>query len=73
MKEVYINAKNFKNDDISLIFGKDLISVDELVDKIYELKDELEKMQEQLEIANQELYYTEQELTSAKLGFKPDN
>jgi len=68
MEQVYINAKNFKNDEISLMFGKDLVSIDELVDKIYELQDTLEETQQQLENANEELYYTQQELSAVKLG-----
>lgn len=71
MNEIYINAKNFKNDDISIMFVKDLISVEELVDKIYELKDILKETQEQLEKTQENLKYSEMELTSAKLGFTP--
>lgn len=73
MNEIYINAKNFKNDDISIMFGKDLISVEELVNKIYELKDILKETQEQLEKTQENLKYSEMELTSAKLGFTPYN
>ena len=68
---VYINAKEFRNDDITLMFGKDLITVEELVDKIYELNDMLEEKNEELESLKQDLKETEQELNSAKLGFTP--
>ena len=68
MQEVFINAKNFRNYTISLMFGKDLISVEELVDKIYELNDELEETKERLDEVREELRMTEKELSSLKLG-----
>jgi len=55
MNEVYINCKYFKNDDFSIMFGKDLISVEDLVDKIYELSEELEEKQEEIEKLKDEL------------------
>lgn len=67
----YINAKEFRNDDLSMLFGKDLISVEELVDKIYELLDEGEEIKNELGDTKNELYLTQQELKSAKLGFTP--
>lgn len=68
MQEVFINAKNFRNDTISLMFGKDLISVEELVDKIYELDDILDETRDELATVKEELRMTERELSSLKLG-----
>lgn len=73
MNEVYINAKNFKNYEISLLFGKDLISVDELIDKIYELSDALELARDRIEELEDENKGLERELTNAKSGFKPSD
>ena len=68
MQEVYINAKKFRNNTFFELFRKDLISVDELVDKIYELNDELEETKERLDEVREELRMTEKELSSLKIG-----
>jgi hypothetical protein len=73
MDEVYINAKNFRSAELSEMFGKDLISIDELVEKIYELKDMLDELKLQSEELKEDLKYTNMELTSAKLGFSPNH
>lgn len=73
MNEVYINAKKFMNNEISLLFGKDLISVEELIDKIYELQDRLDLAQDRIEELENENTGLDRELTSAKLGFKPSD
>lgn len=73
MNEVYINLKNFNNYELSEMFKKDLVSVEELVDKIYELKDLLDLTNDELEEAQEELKSTKRELNSAKLGFKPSD
>ena len=72
MNEVYINAKKFRNDTFFELFGKDLISVGELVDKIYDLNDELEEAKERLDEVREELRMTERELSSFKNGYRPD-
>ena len=72
MQEVYINAKKFRNNIFFELFGKDLISVDELVDKIYELNDDLEETRERLDEVKEELRMTERELSSLKNGYRPD-
>ena len=73
MNEVYINAKEFMNDEISTMFGKDLISVEELIDKIYELSDALELANDRTEELEDENKNLKRELTSAKLGLTPND
>jgi hypothetical protein len=43
MKNIIVNLKN---DYCSEIFGKDLVSIEELLDKIVELDAEIERMKE---------------------------
>lgn len=66
MDEVYINAKNFRNSDFSYMFHKDLISVDELVDKIYELKDINEELEDEAEHLRDELADAKAEIRDLK-------
>lgn len=70
---VYINAKEFKNDDMSLLFGKDLITVEELVDKLYEIVDMFEERNESIEELEEEVRMLRQELSAVKNGYRPDN
>lgn len=50
MKNVYINLKDFYGYCIKEIFGnQDLVSVEELVDKIEDYYAEIEKQQEEIE------------------------
>lgn len=44
MKNIIVNLKN---DYCSEIFGKDLVSIEELLDKIVELNAEIERMKEE--------------------------
>lgn len=73
---IYINAKEFRNDDISIMFGKDLITIEELVDKIYELsnilEDERKEKEEKIEELEDEVDMLNQELLAIKNGFRPD-
>lgn len=73
---IYINAKEFRNDDISIMFGKDLITVEELVNKIYELSDILEderkEKEEKIEELEDDLICVKDELMMRSKGYIPD-
>lgn len=72
---VYINCKNFESDfaskEFSKLFNKDLVSVDELVDKILELTDELEETQDNLKELQEEFDLLERENASMRCGCTP--
>ncbi len=66
MKEVYINCKYFKNNDFFEMFKKDLISVEELVDKIYELNDIINEKNEIIEELNDTVIDLRDEISDLK-------
>ena len=50
MKEVYINLKDINSDVLNYIFiNQDLVSVEELIDKLEDYHAEIEKQQEEIE------------------------
>jgi len=66
MNEVYINCKYFKNDTLYQIFKKDLISIEELVDKIYELDEIIEEKDEEIENLKDEIRDKQDEINDLK-------
>lgn len=72
MNEVYINARDFRNDDFYQMFHADLIPIQDLVDKIYELNDILEETLDKVESLNEELEDLQRENSLLKQGFRPD-
>lgn len=66
MNEVYINCKYFRNDEFYEMFKKDLISVEELVDKIYELNEIIEEKNDEIESLRDELRDKKDEISDLK-------